>query len=347
MILKNKKLLIITSLLILLPIPVGMLLKTRFPAEFLEEFWYTLYLPPLSLLAGHWLCILMTNLDPGHKERNRKPLNMVLWIMPVISNLVCGIMYAFMLGVKFSPVGWMFGAMGAMFAVIGNYMPKTKMNYTLGIKVSWTYSSEANWNATHRFAGKVWVIGGIAMMLCAFLPEKIAAVLMLAEIAVLVVLPVWYSWRFYKKEKAEGKAEKITIPPINKKITKWSAVFLAALMVFVLAIMFVGDLEYSFEEEAIMIEADWYSDLTLRYDQIESLEYRDGNVPGIRVGGFGSARLLMGWFTNEEFGTYTRYTYTKPDGCIIVTTQSRTLVLSAQSGEETLRLYQQLQERSE
>ena len=226
-------------------------------------------------------------------------------------------------------------------------MPKTKMNYTLGIKVSWAYSSEANWNATHRFAGKVWVIGGIAMMLCAFLPEKIAAVLMIVEIIVLVVLPGWYSWQFYKKEKAEGKAEKITIPPINKKITKWSAVFLAALMVFVLVIMFVGDLEYSFGEEALTIEADWYSDLTLRYEQIESLEYRDGNVPGIRVGGFGSARLLMGWFKNEEFGTYTRYTYTKPDGCIIVTTQSRTLVLSAQSGEETLKLYQQLKERCE
>ena len=74
MILKNKKALILSSLLILLPIPVGFLLRNQFPAEFMADLGYTVWLPPLCLLAGHWLCILLTAVDPGNKNRNRKPL---------------------------------------------------------------------------------------------------------------------------------------------------------------------------------------------------------------------------------------------------------------------------------
>ena len=344
MILKNKKVLILSSLLILLPIPVGMLLWNRFPADFMYSYGYTVWLPPLSLLAGHWLCIGLTALDPGNKTRNRKPLTMVLWIMPLMSNLTCGMLYALMLGVEFSPVSWMTAAFGLMFAVIGNYMPKIKMNSTMGIKVSWTYSSEENWTATHRFAGKVWFIGGVLMLFGACLPESAAIVLMFTAIVVLCALPVWYSWRFFKREKAEGKPVKAGYSPVDKKITKGSLVFLGLLLVFVLAVLFTGDLEYTFGETSFTVEADWYSDLTVAYGSIEAVEYREGNVPGMRVGGFSSLRLLMGFFRNEEFGTYTRYTYYKPGSCVVLTVKGNPLVLSGKDAAQTRILYERLLE---
>lgn len=346
MILKNKKLLAVTSLLTLLPIPVGFLLRSRFPAEFMDGFGYALWLPPLSLLAGHWLCILLTAYDPGNKNRNRKPLTMVLWIIPLMSNLTCGILYALLLGVEFSPHSWMTAALGVMFAVIGNYLPKVKMNSTMGIKVSWAYSSAENWAATHRFAGKVWVIGGVLMMFGAILPEGAAVVLMIAALTALCVIPVWYSWRFYKREKAEGKGLKAGYSPMDKKILKGSMVFLAVLMAFVLVLLFTGDLAYSFGEETLDIQADWYSDMTVRYDTIESVEYREENVPGTRVGGFGSFRLLMGFFRNEEFGNHTRYTYYAPEACVVLTTDSRTLILSGKTAEQTRQLYETLLEKA-
>jgi len=346
MILKNKKALILSSLLILLPIPVGFLLRDQFPAEFLDGFGYTVWLPPLSLLAGHWLCILLTSLDPGNKNRNRKPLTMVLWIIPLMSNLTCGILYALMLGVEFSPGSWMSVAFGVMFAVIGNYMPKTKMNSTMGIKVPWAYSSEENWNATHRFAGKVWVIGGVLMLFGVVLPESTAVVLMFVMIVALCVLPIWYSWRFYRKERADGKVQKAGYSAVDKKIMKGSTVFLAVLLVFVAVVLFTGDLEYSFEEDAMTIRADWYSDLTIKYDTIETVEYRDGNVPGMRVGGFGSFRLLMGFFKNDEFGTYTRYTYYSPEACVVLTTGNRTIVLSGEDTAGTRAIYDMLLEKT-
>ena len=90
------------------------------------------------------------------------------------------------------------------------------------------------------------------------------------------------------------------------------------------------------------MESNMYTDYVLRYEKIDSVEFREGNVPGLRVGGYGSFRLLMGFFENEEFGTYTRYTYYKPEACVVVTTGGKTVVLSGKTYEETQQLYQNL-----
>jgi uncharacterized membrane protein len=89
--------------------------------------------------------------------------------------------------------------MGVMFLIIGNYMPKCKQNYTLGIKLPWTLNSEANWNATHRLAGRVWVIGGVLLLACVFLPENALAVAMQILLPVMVLIPVVYSYAYHKK----------------------------------------------------------------------------------------------------------------------------------------------------
>ena len=211
MILKNKKLLVITSLLTLLPIPVGLLLWDQFPETMAIHFGFTgqadgfasvpfaVFVLPLCLLLGHWVCIFFTALDKGNKNRNQKMQTIVLWVIPVLSNLCsCGI-YALALGWKFSPIAWTMIPMGLLFAVIGNYMPKTRMNSTMGIKIYWTYTSEENWNATHRFAGKVWVAGSILLLVCAFLPVAGTIWIAFCIMLVLVVLPTLYSYLYSRK----------------------------------------------------------------------------------------------------------------------------------------------------
>lgn len=53
--------------------------------------------------------------------------------------------------------------MAAVFLVVGNYLPKTRQNYTIGIMIPWTPANEENWNRTHRFAGYLWMSGGIRL----------------------------------------------------------------------------------------------------------------------------------------------------------------------------------------
>lgn len=358
MIRKHKKVLILTSLLTLLPILVGLLLWNKLPAKFATHWgidgqadgWsslsFAVFAPPLIMLAVQWLCVLVTAKDPKNQGRNHKPLGLVLWIIPITSNLCCGLMYALALGAEFSITSVMVAAMGLMFAAIGNYLPKCRMNHTIGIKVPWTYTSEDNWNATHRFGGRVWMIGGLVMILSAFIPGELGVVIMIVSVFVLVIIPIVYSYVYYRKQRAQGTAQPPVISKTDAKITKWSLVIVAAILIGVAFLMFTGSVQVQYGEDSFTIVASYYDDLTVNYDAIEAIEYREGNVSGTRVFGYGSARLLLGSFQNEEFGTYTRYTYYNPEACIVLTVGDKTLVISGKTATETQDIYQELLART-
>ena len=72
------------------------------------------------------------------------------------------------------------------------------------------------------------------------------------------------------------------------------------------------------------------------------IEYRDEAVPGSRVMGYGSPKLLYGQFRNDELGNYTRYTYTNSTSAIIIRLDGEVLVLADESPELTEALYEGL-----
>ena len=113
------------------------------------------FLQPLLLLAAHYLVLFFVFRDAKNRNQSKKVVGLLFWIMPATSILVSGITYAVALGWKFRLAGLLYVGLGLMFAAIGNYFPKCRPNRTVGIRISWTLGSEENWNATHRFAGKV------------------------------------------------------------------------------------------------------------------------------------------------------------------------------------------------
>ena len=353
MIRKYKKTLIFTSVLTLFPALMGLILRDRLP-EVMTTHWgfdgqadgwsstaTAIFVMPLVMLAVHWLCIWATAvLDKSNRDKNEKIQRLVLWIIPVLSNYIFGMMYAVALGRDFAPMAPV-SLMGILFVILGNYMPKTRMNSTIGIKIPWAYTSEDNWNATHRFAGKVWVIGGIALLFSMLLPTVWAVTVMLLSIAVLVILPMVYSIRYYRIQKTRGDALN-PLPPVFPRGAKLSAILLVLILAGVLVLLFTGDIEISYQEDYFTVTGTYHGSMTVFYDVVDSVEYREGNVPGVRTWGFGSGRLLMGTFENEEFGSYTRYTYVSPDACVVITSGDSTLVLSGKTAEETKAIYDNL-----
>ena len=354
MILKNKKLLIITSLLTLLPIPVGLLLWNKFPETMAIHFGITgqadgyaspsmaVFVLPVIMLVLQWVCVLASTLDKRNQNRNRKIQNLVLWIIPLIGNISIFGIYALSLGLEFSPVAWTMIFMGLTFAAIGNYMPKTRMNATIGIKVYWAYTSDENWNATHRLGGKLWVAGGLFIALCFWLPHLWAIIVMFSILTVITTIPIVYSWQYYKKEKAAGKELKKPMTSLDPKAKKFSCIALVLTFVLIAVLMFCGNIRFVYTEDRLLVDSNMYTDYTLRYEKMDAVEFREGNVPGLRVGGYGSFRLLMGFFENDEFGTYTRYTYYKPEACVVITTGDKKVVLSGETYAETEELYRNL-----
>jgi uncharacterized membrane protein len=93
-----------------------------------------------------------------------------------------------------------FPLLGFAFAGMGIYMPKLKQNYIAGFKLPWTLENEANWNATHALAGKVWMVGGALQMISALLLSGPAIFIVFISItAVMVIIPSIYSYRMFKR----------------------------------------------------------------------------------------------------------------------------------------------------
>ena len=112
--------------------------------------------------------------------------------------LLVGLLVFLPAGTLRFPDGWLF--MGILFLVIGNYLPKCKQNYTIGIKLPWTLNDEENWNKTHRFAGVVWTICSIVIIVGSFF-NKGAFYTTFPSLFVMVFAPLIYSYIYYRKHR--------------------------------------------------------------------------------------------------------------------------------------------------
>jgi uncharacterized membrane protein len=150
----------------------------------------------------HLLCAFGTMMDPKRKNIQDKMYKLVLWIIPVISLLVCGSTYLFALGYEVDIARIACVMVGVMFIIIGNYLPKCRQSYTMGIKLPWTLNDEENWNATHRFGGWLWMIGGAAFLAVEAM-GGMSTMFTLVTIAAMVLLPTAYSYLYYRRHRGE------------------------------------------------------------------------------------------------------------------------------------------------
>ena len=208
MIKKHLKTLIITSILTLLPILAGLYLWNTLPEQ-VPSHWdvngeidgwsskpFFVFGLPCIMLAAQWLCVLGTAADPKKANHSDKVLHLVLWIIPVLSIILSAMTYMVALGHSVRVEVIMPLIIGLVFTIIGNYMPKCKQSYTVGIKIPWTLDSEENWNRTHRFAGRLWLVCGLGIMLTAFVG---GFWVFLPIVLVMVIAPTVYSYLLHRK----------------------------------------------------------------------------------------------------------------------------------------------------
>lgn len=97
-------------------------------------------------------------------------------------------------------------AMGALLIVLGNALPKSRPGFFVGIRTPWTLTDNGNWVATHRLGGRLFVLGGAVVAILALVPlaVPIRHAGMIAVLAVIVVVPVAYSWAYWHRNSARG-----------------------------------------------------------------------------------------------------------------------------------------------
>jgi uncharacterized membrane protein len=103
---------------------------------------------------------------------------------------------------KLSSPGIIFVLVGILYVFLGNYFKVLKQNYFIGIKTPWTLENEEVWKLTHLLAGKMWVIGGIAVVILSLiLPENSNFYFFMGITAIISIVPIVYSYLIYKKLK--------------------------------------------------------------------------------------------------------------------------------------------------
>lgn len=207
---------VITTLLCLVPMALGLALYARLPDQ-MPTHWdwqgnVNGYMSkpavvlgmPLFFAAMNGLMHFSLRADPKRANIIGNIRTLIRWTMPVLSLILLPYTYLWALGwqqipmEKFIPV-----LVGLLIMGVGNYLPKCRQNYTSGIKLPWTLYDEDNWNRTHRMAGRLWMVGGLGIMVSAFWG---GGTLLLAVILTITMIPGIYSYCLYRKKQKGDKS---------------------------------------------------------------------------------------------------------------------------------------------
>lgn len=355
---KYKWQLLISSLVILLPILFGVILWDQLPATMVSHWGaggvadgaaskvFLVFGTPIILLALQWLLLWVSLVLDKNSTQNPKMIRVCYSIIPALSLVIHGLIYSVALEKEWNYFALFPVFFGGLFMFIGNYMPKTTRNRTMGIKIRWTLSNDENWNKTHRLAGKIYFWGGLAVLISVILPVGVSMAVLIAMTLVSIIVPVLYSYSIYKKHREAGIDYAPVFDQKSDKVAKWiTAVCVPLVLVVVAVLMFTGNMEITYTDTDFQIKATYSEAMTVRYDEVESVEYRETFSIGMRELGFNSAKLCTGTFKNQELGRYTLYAYTQGKGAVLLKKDGKVLAIVGKTAEETRAIYDTLIEK--
>ena len=207
----NKKLLLLTSIVILFPILWGVMIWSQLPNQISIHFnaagqannfqskALAVFGLPIFLLLVHLFVIFVTARDPKNQTMNEKMGKVIYWLTPIVSLSLSYLIYSKALGSTTNPSDFVSALLGLIFVMMGNYMPKLKVNHTVGIRLPWTLQSEDNWHKTHRLAGKLWVLGGLILLIEAGIQFAVPYVMGIV-ILTIVLIPILYSYQLSRED---------------------------------------------------------------------------------------------------------------------------------------------------
>ena len=182
-------------------LPAGAELPTHWNTAGKADDWMpalqALLIAPVLLLFVSILFAFIPRLEPLQDRLEASaPLLRTVWIaMIALTLFLQGFISAPVFGVEPRSELVLF-AVGLLFVVLGNVLPKSRPGFFVGIRTPWTIVSTDNWIATHRLGGKCFMAGGALMMLAGLgdWGEGTRIALVFGAIAIAALIPLGYSW---------------------------------------------------------------------------------------------------------------------------------------------------------
>lgn len=216
---RNKKSVIISLILLLIPILMGLIFYDKLPEMLPTNFDLSgevrsyesktkaLFIMPLIMIIVQGFLIFMLNKDPRKRFQSEKLYSISLFIIPVMEILISSItiMYSFNNGINIARILSIFIAL--MYIIMGNFLPKAKRNYTMGIRTPWTLDNDEVWDKTHRLGGYTFVAGGILLLLTSIFLKSDNNIIFFILIFVPTIIPVVYSYIIFNNISKEKPSE--------------------------------------------------------------------------------------------------------------------------------------------
>lgn len=164
---------------------------------------FALWMIPAATLLSTLIFVIAPRLDPnGDNLMKSRRAYIAIWcsVMILLLSVHAGVALLMVRNLATDPnanefVRFIIAATGVLFIIKGNYLPKTRSNWFLGIRTPWTLSSDVTWEKTHRLAGRLLMITGFVCLVGAFVLNGGWLLLMLFSTLVpTMLISVTYSY---------------------------------------------------------------------------------------------------------------------------------------------------------
>lgn len=205
---------IFTSItLIAIAVLAGLLLWDRLPDPmpghwnaageidgYISKFW-GVFLVPIISIALTGLFLIIPRIDPlkANIAQFRAAFNWFIVVFMAYMLYVYALTLVAALGTPFNMTLMLLPAVGLLFIGVGYLMSGAKRNFFIGIRTPWTLSSDTVWDKTHKLGSKLFMLGGVVTILCAFLGESGIWIMLVAMLGASFV-PIVYSYVLYQRE---------------------------------------------------------------------------------------------------------------------------------------------------
>lgn len=172
-----------------------------------SEALFGLWIFPIATAFVSILLAVAPKLDPnGQNLLKSRKAYVAIWcsVMVMLLGVHAGIAVLMVRSVTQSPdanefVRFVIAAASVLFIVKGNYLPKTRSNWFLGVRTPWTLSSDYTWERTHRLAGRLFMLAGFVCLVGAFtLNGGWLVVMLLGTLLPATLISVVYSYFVYR-----------------------------------------------------------------------------------------------------------------------------------------------------
>lgn len=187
----NKKALILTSIVTLLPILLGLSFYSELPSRIAIHWsvnnepngWasrsYFVFGLPILMMVLNVVCHIGTAIRRNPDEPLPKAIRINFWIIPILTVFLYIVTLYIALGNELDIRKVVCLILGVLFIIMGNYMPKVSYNNRHMVNTLVRFDNDHAWRIYMRIMGITFISGGALILITLLLPP-IATVLAIA-----------------------------------------------------------------------------------------------------------------------------------------------------------------------